>query len=589
MAAVNDAGRIASERAKELRQAVTETLKNLALVQGESKTPRRIELFFSSERPEAEGAIPVWIRDEWSVSEKAVRDDAQAAGMDDPVVYVFLPKRRAEDLKNTLAGYLAASEVLHTRGAHVPTTAEGIEAKKGMETRLEKHRREIDSLLAEITANARVYQGGGTEVIERDLRAAVHAAAARSLERLYSEFTLADSAHWKRAMDRAREGSSDPLAAVGHTGESAKHPACAKVLDYVGGGGKTGSDVRRTFDRPPYGWPREAVDASLLSLLNADQISAELNGSPVTSKQLDGSKIGGARFRSQSVVLAAKHRLTIRQVFTEVGVNAKSGEELQAVPDFLERMRAHARAAGGEAPAPRPPDTSHLDTIAHLSGNEQLMEIFSQRERLLSEAKDWKEAKDKLAERLPRWAKLERLLHFAAGLPVAEEVQGQVGAVLENRQLLAEPDPIPPLCSQLASALREELASAYRHLTGTFEQETQELRESDTWKALPQSEARLILERNNLHKPSEPPLGTEEEVLAALEASSLADLADRADAIEGRVASALKEAAKTIEPTAVAVQFPRATLRTKEDAKNYLARVEREIMRHLEEGNPVMV
>ena len=55
-AAANDAARIGSERNRELREAVNDELKNLPLAHGASKTPRRIELSFSSDRPTTDTA-----------------------------------------------------------------------------------------------------------------------------------------------------------------------------------------------------------------------------------------------------------------------------------------------------------------------------------------------------------------------------------------------------------------------------------------------------------------------------------------------------------------------------------------------------
>ena len=47
--------------------------------------------------------IPVWVRDEWSETEKRVRDEAQAAGVDSPLIHVFLPKRNADALRKGIA------------------------------------------------------------------------------------------------------------------------------------------------------------------------------------------------------------------------------------------------------------------------------------------------------------------------------------------------------------------------------------------------------------------------------------------------------------------------------------------------------
>ena len=588
-AAANDVGRLGSERNRELREAVSDALRSIPLTQGVSRTPRRTELSFSSDRPTSDQGIPVWVRDEWSVRDKTVMEDAQAAGANDATVYVFLPRRSADSLKAAIAGFLAATEVLQIRGAQQLATAEGLEAKRGMEARRDKHRQELDLILQEVVRNARVFQGGGNEIVKNNLKDAVQEAASKAVTRKYPEFDVADHTAWKRVVDRAREGSTDPLSAVGHTGEPKDHPAGARILAFVGGGGKKGNDVRKQFEAPPYGWPREAIDGVLLSLMIADLIGASLNGAPVTTKTLDAGKIGLSTFKSQSVVLTAPQRLRIRSVMTEVGLTARSGEEAQAVPTLLSALKSLATAAGAEAPAPARPTTHHLDEIRDRSGNEQLFEIYNQADRLIEDIKAWKADRAKLETRLPRWHTAHRLLGFAEGLPVADEVAPQLAAVLEHRLLLRDPDPIPPIIRTLVSTLREELTSRYAHLVHTYGVKTQQFQESDTWKALPDSEAADILLRNKLTEPKPPELGTELDVLAALSHSSLSDLENRAHAIPSLVDKALQEAATFLEPKAVPLQLPKATLKTPEEAKAYLAKLEEAILFHLNDGRPVVI
>jgi hypothetical protein len=588
-AAASDVARIGSERHRELREAVSEELKTLPLTHGASKTPRRVELAFSADRPTSDSGVPVWIRDEWNVSDKAVLTDAQAAGPQDATVYVLLPKRSADGLRSAIAGYLAAEEVLQIRGATHLATPEAMEAKNGMQAKRDRHRAEIDAILHEIIKNARVFQGGGNEVIENRLRTAVQTAATHAVARKYHEFHVADHHAWKTVVDRARQGSSDPLAAVGHAGDTKDHPACGKILAYVGGGGKKGSDVRKAFEAPPYGWPREAIDGALLSLMNADLTGATLNGSTTTSKLLDGSSIAVATFKSQSVVLTAAQRMQIRSAMTAFGVSAKSGEENLAVPAFLSAAAALAKSAGGAAPAPAAPDTRGLDEIRNRSGNEQLFELYSQTDRLKEAAVTWQADKSKLEARLPRWQTAQRLLAHARQLAVAEELAPQLAAITEQRSLLQEPDPLPPIINALVAALREDLTNAYKHLRQTFVTQTQQLHANPTWQQLPEQEARDIAARHRLSEPKTPDFGTEADVLLALQSSSISDLENRAAAIPSQVAKALQDAATFLEPKAVPVQPPKTTLKTREEAKAYLAKLEEVINAYLDEDRPVVI
>ena len=83
---------------------------------------------------------PSGSRDGWGVDDKDVVDDARADGSDSPVIHVFLPKSRADDLARVVAAQAAANETLEYKG--VPSTAEGIEARQGMETRRDRGRQQ---------------------------------------------------------------------------------------------------------------------------------------------------------------------------------------------------------------------------------------------------------------------------------------------------------------------------------------------------------------------------------------------------------------------------------------------------------------
>jgi hypothetical protein len=65
---IGDDARIASDRSRELREAVGKSLKGLGFLHGEGKVPRKVHLHFGLEAPKPSGAVSVWVRDEWAVS-----------------------------------------------------------------------------------------------------------------------------------------------------------------------------------------------------------------------------------------------------------------------------------------------------------------------------------------------------------------------------------------------------------------------------------------------------------------------------------------------------------------------------------------
>src|SRR5262249_2918496 len=114
---LNNAGMLASERSQLLRSHCSEALKKFKLVHGASKEARKIQLHFGHVPPQTDGSeIPVWVRDGWEVEENTVLDDARAAGDSAAVIYGYIPKKMAEELKQAIAGYYAATTTLQTKG-----------------------------------------------------------------------------------------------------------------------------------------------------------------------------------------------------------------------------------------------------------------------------------------------------------------------------------------------------------------------------------------------------------------------------------------------------------------------------------------
>jgi hypothetical protein len=207
---------------------------------------------------------------------------------------------------------------------------------------------------------------GGTLLIDK-----VQDAASACLDRLYPQFHLADSPDWHKVIERSRKGDGDALAAVGHQGNPDAHPVCTAVLSYVGSG-KRGTDIRQHFANPRYGWPRDAVDASLFVLTAAGLLQARSGGTLVTGEKLAERTITSIEFRTETVTLSTVELFKIRGLFKEVGLTVQAGQESANVPTFLTRMRSLAEQAGGAPPLPAPPSIVHLEDIGHRVGNDQL-------------------------------------------------------------------------------------------------------------------------------------------------------------------------------------------------------------------------
>ena len=582
-----DDGRIASDRSRELREAVGEALKNLSYRHGESKTPRKAELNFGAEMPRADtGNVPVWVRDEWSVTERTAREEAQAAGAESPVVHIFLPRRSADDLKKAIASYEAATEVISGRPA--PTTHEGQEARAAMEFRRRGARATLEATVDAVLRNARVMQGGGNEVTGASLRDMVTEAGWASLDRMYPRFGEGDNARWHLVVKRAREGGEDALSALGYSGEPDKHPVCREVLTFIGPG-KKGREVRANFDAPPYGWSRDAVDGALLTLVAAGLLRVAINGIPATAREIDQGKIGAAEFRAETRRIGIKERIEVRKLLTAAGVQWRSNEEALAAPLFVNAMLGLAEKAGGEPPLPERPATRHLLDLQAAAGNELLISIFDARDRLQAELEDWRDRAEKARLRLPAWSRLRRLLDHAPDLPEAADLQRQADAVERDRALLADPDPVPPLLAGAADVLRAAVAAAHERYARAFDASSRGLESSEDWQALGAADRDGILRLVNLTRRGEPRLDSPAAILDALDATSLSEWDDRTAALPERFTQALQEAARKLEPQAVRVRPPGASLKTEKDVDEYLKALRSRILGHISEGRPVIL
>ncbi|HEC60840.1 MAG TPA: BREX system P-loop protein BrxC, partial [bacterium] len=357
----NESYRIEAERDARLRRKFSQLVSNLSIVQGDSRVNRNLHTVFNSSLlpSDSDRKVCVWVRDGWSIDENSVRADARQDGNQSPTIFVFVPKRSADSLHNNLIAYKAAGATLDKRG--VPDTPEGTEARAAMETTMKSAELKINELLEEAFSGARLFQGGGHEILGNNLQKMIEEAAENALQRLYPQFHTADHAAWEKVYSRARQGSPDALKAVGHDGEPAKNSVCKTILASIAGG-KKGSDIRTHFEHSPFGWSRDAVDGGLQVLLVAALIRArDERGRAIDPGQLERKQIGKAEFKVESVTVTASQRIQVRKLLQQVGCPAKPGEELILIPDFLQKLQELADGAGGENPQPERPDTAWLE------------------------------------------------------------------------------------------------------------------------------------------------------------------------------------------------------------------------------------
>ena len=337
-------------------------------------------------------------------------------------------------------------------------------------------------------------------------------AADGSLDRLFYDFKDADDHRWPKVIERARKGAEHPLEALDYSGKTEDHPVCSSVLSFVGSG-KKGKDVRSHFSGPPYGWPRDAVDATLISLFGTGHLRATANGMPLKPGQLSQAKVSVTDFRVESATIDTRQRLKVRKLFQTAGVAYKPNEETVAAGELLTRLSELARGTGGEAPLPERPDTSHLLDLQSLAGNEQLVGILNRHDELIKNIEGWAKARDLAEKRLPAYKRLLSLARHADGLEAAKEAQPQIDAIAANRSLLDATDPVPHLTKALADALRLALAQAEKHYSEIYDEKWHRLEAAESWQKIDQADRDRILKGLHVEKVTKGATGTEQEVL----------------------------------------------------------------------------
>lgn len=585
----NESHRIEAERDDRIRKKFGDIVRKVSLTQGNAKVNRDIYPVFDAQLPaDADQKIYVWVRDGWSADENTVLVDARQAGNQSPTIFVHIAKRSADDLRRHLINCKAATATLEKRG--VPNTPEGAEAKASMETTKQTAEGRIIELLDEAFSGARVFMGGGSEVLGNDLQELILEAAGNALKRLYPNFPMADNAGWAKVYEKAQKGAPDALKGVGDDGEASKNAVCKAILGFIAGG-KKGADIRTQFESSPYGWSRDAVDGGLQVLLVAGLIRAQdERGKSIDPRELERRAIGKAMFKVESATVTTAQRIQIRKLFQKMQLTAKQGDELSCVPQYLQNMLSLADNAGGEAPKPERPDTASLEEIRLTAGNEQLLALYNRRDELTQCSDTWADLADRIVKRWPKWLTLTQLMNNAKDIKDAEVILSQVNAITHQRQLLAEPDPIAPLVANLAQLLRDELNrldSAYHQC---HQEGMERLRTDANWQQLQPEQRNELLAEQKLTAAEQPEvdLASTASILKTLAGLSLPSFADRVAAMPGRFDEVLRGAAALMEPEVQFVRLPRPTLKTEADIDQWTQQVNAQLKAALVKG-PVSI
>jgi len=582
----NDDAAVQFKRDQLLYGDIDKTVRSIRVMQGAAKEPRQFLIHREQTAPMVDGSsVPIWIRDGWSCAEKDVLEAARSAGTDSPILFVFIPRQSAEDVRRLIVEADATQQTLDAKGN--PTTAEGQEARQSMDSRRARAVGDRDRLIRDVVANAKVFQGGGSEVLLTSLDDRIKVATDASLVRLFPRFKEADSAAWEGVIKRARDGADHPFQPTGHTDATEKHAVCQQVISTIGAG-KSGSDVRRTLGGTPFGWPRDAVDAALIALHRLQHLTATLNGQAIPLGQLDQNKIAKADFRVEHATLTVGDRLILRKLFQALGLSCKSGEEAVRAGEFLSGFITLAKSAGGDAPLPSSPATTEIEDTQRLVGNEQLVAIKASAAEWEDKIKAWTTTRDLIAQRLPTWNLVERLAKHAAAMSETKPYLEEIDAIRGQRLLLEKADPASAIRIVLAGLLRDAVQKGRTDYETAFSGAMASLAGNSVWQKVLPADQDTIKTAVGLSAPSKPDIASDGALVDHLDQKPLSNIQAEIDAIAGRVALAIERAARLLEPKVQTVTLERSTLRDAAEVEAWVKRQTTTLIEAVRHG-PVLV
>jgi hypothetical protein len=237
---------------------------------------------------------------------------------------------------------------------------------------------------------------------------------------------------------------------------------------------------------------------------------------------------------------------------------------------------------------PAAPSRESIHDLQGLAGNEQVLRIHEQRTSLLEQATAWKAIAEKKATRLAAWDLLHDLLQHLEDGPDRSSAEAQVTAIRSGRSLLEDPDPVGPLLIAVAELLRARYTGAQSAYSQALGKALASLAADELWLKLTEGQRTGILDAAGLNGQAGAGVETTQKLLAALRETTPREWDDRVDALPERAAKARETAAKLLEPEAVRITLPSATIRTADDLDRYLAELREAIEAKLG-GGPVVL
>jgi hypothetical protein len=573
---------IQNHRKEKLLSFFKEKTKTINLSHGVSKQNREFELWDKNTKPSTEHKLNLWIRDGWYENEGNVMDEIRASGSDSPLAFVFVKRLRDSELKSEIIKFLAAGFTLDAKG--LPSSPEAEQARKSMETRKGLAKVAIDGLIERICNESIVLLAGGNLIQKGNIRENIESALNSIADRQFPEFKAkADFLNWNTALNKAITTNPDALNSIAYKGDVATHPVAVEILRFIGNSTKQGKDIRNFFTKSPYGWSQDAIDTILIMLKNTQHISCD-------ETSLIVAKINNATFKREVHILSATEKIAIKSLFQRAGISCPTNQELFPFSNtFLDKLKDLASFISGDAPRPEPINISFIKDIENKQGNERLMDILEQKEKLLSLYEEW-HAKQKLVEkRMPLWEILFELLGHAPDQEEFKSLTKEIKAIKDNRLLLQEPDLIQPKLDEIVEKLKTRLNQLKEQYIKLYDEKMDVLQMDEYFSKLTPEQKHPILSRHQLLvKPEIKPMDAAALLIQLLKAS-LYTWNTKIAALPGQYQAAREEAIALLAPKATSFSLPKVTISNQQDLENYISVLKTELENLLKNSSSIIL
>lgn len=581
---LNNSGddQIQSVRREKMVAHFKDKTRGISVTQGHSKMVRDFELWDKDTMPNTEHKLNLWIRDGWFENETSVENEIRAAGNQAPLAYAFVKKFRDPELRTEIIKFLAAGLAINAMG--LPSTPEGEQAKRSMETRQSQAKTAIQELIEKICDETIVFLAGGNKVQAGTLKDNIQEALNSIADRQFPDFRgKADCINWGQALTKALAGNPDALNAINYTGDIDKHPVASEILRFMGNNAKSGKDIRNQFMKAPYGWPQDAVDALLILLKNMQHIST-------SETDLKVAKINQASFKKEVHILGAKDKISIRKLFQDAGITCPPNHEIFPYSnEYLDKLKTLAAQVSGDAPRPEPVSTVFIKEIENKEGNERLLDILQQKDHLQATFAGWSAKAKLVVDREPSWTLLVELAAHAPDEPDMEPLKSETAAIRDNRLLLQEPDPVQPVLLEITDKMLTILNNRKKQYNAGYDLRMADLQANAYFKKLTPEQRHSILAKHQLLVKPEIKSMDAQALLHQLQKASLYTWDTKIAALPGQFQSALEEAILLSAPQAKTYSLPRKTISSQAEIDQYVAELKSELEILLKESCSIIL